>query len=174
VIKVKGEIKISFEVNKNNLSPPTKEQEHQIPHRGEESYNLLFYRQYKKLCFPKAHRTSVFHNAPPCRSVTSLLSKSWNPCYSTEWQSTTPLVLGGLPSLPPQCTQTQCSTLQLQENPCTPIKEQELQSPHWEKRGNQHHNKNPARGNIYSTPLSEDHCWSTRREKKHKTLIRGT
>jgi hypothetical protein len=34
------------------------------------------------------------------------------------------------------------------------------------ERGNWHHNKNPARGNISSIPLSEEHYWSSRRKKK--------
>jgi hypothetical protein len=42
-------------------------------------------------------RSPVLHTAPPCRKVTFLLSKSWNPSYSTEWQSSTLLVLGGPP-----------------------------------------------------------------------------
>jgi hypothetical protein len=40
------------------------------------------------------------------------------------------------------------------------------------KRGNQHHNKNPARGNISSIPLSEEHCWEYQ-EKKFKTPTKG-
>jgi hypothetical protein len=56
-----------------------------------------------------------------------------------------------------------------------PIKEQELQPPHWgQKRGNQCHNKNPARGNISSIPLSEEHCWSSRRKKAENPNYRGT
>jgi hypothetical protein len=33
------------------------------------------------------------------------------------------------------------------------------------ERGNQHHNKNPARGNISIIPISEEHCWGSRRKK---------
>jgi hypothetical protein len=44
-----------------------------------------------------------------------------------------------------------------EEDPCTPIKEQELQPSHLgEKKGNWHHNKHPAMGNISSIPLSEE------------------
>jgi hypothetical protein len=48
--------------------------------------------------------------------------------------------------------------------PCDPIKEQELCPLAEEiKEVNLHHNKN-----ISSIPLSEEHCWSTRREKNTK------
>jgi hypothetical protein len=41
------------------------------------------------------------------------------------------------------------------------------------KRGNQHHNKNPAQGNISSIPLSEEYCWSSG-GKKLKTPTIGS
>jgi hypothetical protein len=113
-------------------------------------YNLLLYRWHQKACVPKVH------TALPCRRVLSLLFKSWNPSSSIEWASAALQVLGGLP---PPCTETQHSPLWLQESPCTPIKEWELQPPHWgEKRGNLHHNENPAKGSISSILLSEEHC----------------
>jgi hypothetical protein len=37
-----------------------------------------------------------------------------------------------------------------------------------EKRGNWHHNKNPAKRNISRIPLSEENCWSSRTKKKKK------
>jgi hypothetical protein len=52
-----------------------KEWEHQIPHWGEGNYNLLLCRQHKKPCSPKVHRSPALHAAPPCRRVTSLLSR---------------------------------------------------------------------------------------------------
>jgi hypothetical protein len=103
--------------------------------------------------------------APHCRRVTSLWSKTWNPSSSTEWQSTTLLLLEGLP---PRVHRD--PLLQLQESPYAPIKEWELQPPHW---GNWHHNKNPASGNLSSIPLSEEHCWSSRRKKNLKTPTTG-
>jgi hypothetical protein len=60
---------------------------------------------------------------PPCRRTMSLLTKSWNPNSSTEWQPATQLVLG---SLPPQSTETQHSPLWLQENPHAPSKSNPL------------------------------------------------
>jgi hypothetical protein len=33
------------------------------------------------------------------------------------------------------------------------------------KKGNWYHNKNSTRGNISSIPLSEKHCWSSRRKE---------
>jgi hypothetical protein len=151
---------------------PFKEQECQIPHWGDESYNLLLCTGQQKPCSPKTHSRPAPHTAPPCMGVTSLLPKSWNPISSTEWQPTTLLVLGGLPH-PPHFTETQCSLLWLQESPYTTIKEQELQSPHWwQKRDNLRHNRNTARGNISSTPISEEHCWNSRR-KKLKTPTTG-
>jgi hypothetical protein len=63
--------------------------------------------------------------------------------------------------------------LLLQKSPCTPIKGWELQPPHLgEKTGIWHHNTNPARSNIPSIHLSEEHCWSSRR-KILKTPTRG-
>jgi hypothetical protein len=50
-----------------------------------------------KLCFPKVQRSPALHaGLLPCRRVTSLLSQSWNSRSSTEWKSTTLLVLGDL------------------------------------------------------------------------------
>jgi hypothetical protein len=65
-----------------------------------------------------------------------------------------------------QWTETQYTPLWLQESPHTPIKEQELQIPSWGKRkGNRHHNKNLASGNITSIPHSEKNCCNFRRTK---------
>jgi hypothetical protein len=75
---------------------PVKEQEHQIPHWGEESYNLLICRQHQKPWSPKVHRSPVLHAAPHCISHIAP-SKRWNPSSSTKWQSATVLVLWGLP-----------------------------------------------------------------------------
>jgi hypothetical protein len=54
--------------------------------------------------------------------------------------------------------------------PLASIKEQELQPPHrGEKRGSWYHKKNPTRGNISSIPLSEEHCWCSRKKNNLKT-----
>jgi hypothetical protein len=54
--------------------------------------------------------------------------------------------------------------------PLCPHQRAETPAPHlMVKRGNWHHNKNPARGNIYNTNLSEEHYWSSRRKKNLKT-----
>jgi hypothetical protein len=42
-----------------------------------------------------------------------------------------------------------------------------------EIRGNQHQNKNPAKGSISSIPLSDEHSWSTRRKKTQNPNYRG-
>jgi hypothetical protein len=55
------------------------------PHWGEESYNLPLCRQHQKPWSPKVHWRPALHAAPPCRRVTSLLSKHWNPDSFTEW-----------------------------------------------------------------------------------------
>jgi hypothetical protein len=53
----------------------------------------------------------------------SLLSKSRNPSSSTEWQSATVLVLGGLPSIVHRDPVLPTATV---GEPLAPIKEQEL------------------------------------------------
>jgi hypothetical protein len=83
-------------VSKTALAPPSKSMN--------DSSNLLFFRQHQKPCSPKVHRSPVLHTAPPCRIVTCLMPKSWNPSSSTKWQPATLPVLGD-PN-PPQCTET--------------------------------------------------------------------
>jgi hypothetical protein len=46
-------------------------------------------------------------------------------------------------------------------------------SPLTEKRNNLQHNKNPARGNTFSIPLSEEYCWSSRRKKPKTTTTQA-
>jgi hypothetical protein len=144
-----------------SICSPIKEQECQIPHWGEESYNLLLYRQHQKSYFPKPHRSPELYPAPPCRTVTSLLSKRWNPNSSTEWQSTTLLVIGGLPPTVQRPSISHCDC----RRASVPHQIAGTPTPHWkEKRGNCHH-KSPTRGSISSISLSEEHCWGSRRKK---------
>jgi hypothetical protein len=110
---------------------PNKEQEYQVLHRGEESYNLLFCGQHQKACLPKVHRGPAFPTLLPAK-VQSHLSENWNPSSSTEWQSTTLQLPGGQP---PQIHRDQHSLLWLTAGePHGPIKEQEHQIPHWGRK----------------------------------------
>jgi hypothetical protein len=81
-------------------------------------------------------------------------------------------VLGGLPphsAQRPRVPHRDCRRILLPPSqsgtPAPPIRE---------KRGNLHHNKNPAMGNIASISLSEKNCWSSRRKKTQNPNFRGT
>jgi hypothetical protein len=70
--------------------------------------------------FPQGTQKPSTSHCTSLQRATSFLSKSWNPSSSSEWQSTTLMMLESLP--PPQCTETQGFPLCLQESPCTPSK----------------------------------------------------
>jgi hypothetical protein len=144
--------------------PLSKSKSARFPLR-EESYNLLLCGWHQKPCFPKVYRSPVLKTEPPCRRVTSLLSKTWNSRSSTEWQSAILLVLGGLhptvdrePALP---------TVTVGEPMC-PNQRVGTQAPslreEGKKRGNLQYSKNPTSFNISNIPLSEEHCGSSRRK----------
>jgi hypothetical protein len=79
--------------------------------------------------FPQGTQKPIASHCTSLQESHVSLSKSWNLSSSTEWQYSSLLVLGGLlptvhrnPALP-------VGSAQLQDSPCGPIKEQELQSP---------------------------------------------
>jgi hypothetical protein len=75
--------------DKRALAPPSKSKNARFP--TEERKAITCYSA-------GSTRIPVLHTAPPCWRVTSVLSKSWISSNSTEWQSTTLMVLGGLPA----------------------------------------------------------------------------
>jgi hypothetical protein len=46
----------------------------------------------------------------------------------------------------------------------SPLPHQRAGTPVASLRGNLYHDKNPAKGNISSIPLSEEKCWNSRRK----------
>jgi hypothetical protein len=130
---------------------PIKEQKHQILHDRKKAVTCYSSGSTRRTASQGTQKPSTSHSA-------SLLESPISPVQELESQPLHWVTIhysASAQRLATHSARDPALPTVVQESPHSPIKKQELQHPHWgEERGNLHHNRNLAKGNISNIPLS--------------------